>query len=288
VPLGAHMSIAGGVERAIQRGHSIGCETIQIFVANPNRWKGKALAQENIDRFRAAQLETGISPIVAHDKYLINLGSPKAGLWNKSREAFRDELERCEQLRLPYLVMHPGAHMGAGEEAGLKRVANALDLLRGQTAGFHVQVLLETTAGQGTNLGYRFEHLAQIIGLVQDPSWLGVCLDTCHVFAAGYELRTRDGYEETWQQFDEILGLSLLKFVHLNDSKGCLGCRLDRHEQIGQGELGVEPFRFLLNDPRIRHLPMVLETPKGPKMEEDVENLALLRSLINYEEGGQA
>lgn len=282
MPLGAHMSIAGGVDQAIRRGQSIGCETIQMFVTNPNRWRGKALEADEIARFHAAQEETGIRPVIAHDTYLINLGSSDEALWAKSIEAFQDELLRCEQLKLPYLVMHPGAHMDAGEEVGLRRVAEALDILRQRAADFHGQVLLETTAGQGTNLGYRFEQLAQIIAAVQDPGWLGICLDTCHIFGAGYELRTREDYEETLRQFDVILGLERLKCVHLNDSKGCLGCRLDRHEHIGKGELGLEPFRFLLNDPRFCHLPMVLETPKGPQMEEDIENLAILRSLIDH------
>ena len=280
MPLGAHMSTSGGVEQAMRRGQSIGCETIQLFVANPNRWKSPPLEDEDIDRFRTAETETGIRPVVAHDIYLINLGSPDRELWEKSINAFQDELERCARLGLPYLVMHPGSHMGAGDEAGLKRIAAALDILRERAPQVAVKVLLETTAGQGTNVGYRFEHLAQIMALVQDKNWLGVCLDTCHIFGAGYELRTREDYGETWRQFNAVLGLDQLHCIHLNDSKGCLGCRLDRHEHIGKGQLGLQPFRFLLNDPRLRHLPMVLETPKGPDMKEDVENLAVLRSLI--------
>jgi len=274
------MSMSGGIEQAIWRGQSIGCETIQLFVANPNRWKSPPLTDEDIDRFRTAEIETGIRPIVAHDIYLINLGSPEEELWERSINAFQDEVDRCARLKLPYLVMHPGSHMGMGAEACLRRIADALDILRERALHVSVKILLETTAGQGTNVGYRFEHLAEIMALVKDRGWLGVCLDTCHVFGAGYELRTREGYEATWRQFDEILGLDLLGCIHLNDSKGCLGCRLDRHEHIGKGQLGLEPFRFLLNDPRLRHLPMVLETPKGPDMKEDVENLAVLRSLI--------
>jgi len=274
------MSTSGGIEQAIRRGRSIGCETIQLFVTNPNRWKAPPLQDEDLDRFRAAQTETGIEPIVAHDIYLINLGSPEKELWERSINAFQDELERCARLKLPCLVMHPGSHMGSGDEACLRRIADALDILRERAPDVTVKILLETTAGQGTNVGYRFEHLAEIMALVQDKSWLGVCLDTCHVFGAGYELHTPEGYEETWRQFDEILGLGLLGCIHLNDSKGGLGCRLDRHEHIGKGQLGLEPFRLLLNDPRLHHLPMVLETPKGPDMKEDVQNLAVLRSLI--------
>lgn len=278
--LGAHMSIEGGVDQALVRGRSIGCETVQIFVTSPNRWKGKALTEEEIARFRALQAESGIWPVIAHDTYLINLGSPDEELYRKSLEAFQDELERCVRLQLPYLVMHPGSHMGAGEETGLQRIIAALDLLREEVADYRGFVLLETTAGQGHTLGYRFEQLAQIIAGVREPGWLGVCLDTCHAFAAGYELRTPEGYQETWRQFEATLGLERLKCVHLNDSKGCLGCRLDRHAHIGEGQLGLEPFRMLLNDPRFRSLPMVLETPKGPQMAEDVRNLAVLRSLI--------
>ncbi len=278
--LGAHMSTAGGAEKALERGQSIGCETIQVFVTGPSQWKTKVVATEEAERFAAAQHATGIAPVVAHARYLLNLGSPDEALWRRSIEAFWEELQNCQQLQIPGIVLHPGAHMGAGEEAGLQRIAAALDELRQRDTNLPVHVLLENTAGQGTVLGHRFEHLARIMEMVQDPSWLGVCFDTCHAFSAGYELRTAEGFQETWAEFERALGLNRLEFVHLNDAKGCLGCHLDRHEQIGKGQLGLEAFRQILNDKRLRGLPMSLETPKGPEMAEDVENLSILRSLI--------
>ncbi|NLS78128.1 MAG: deoxyribonuclease IV [Chloroflexi bacterium] len=278
--LGAHMSTAGGAEKALERGQSIGCETIQVFVTGPSQWKTKVVATEEAERFAAAQQATGIAPVVAHARYLLNLGSPDEALWRRSIEAFWEELQNCQQLQIPGIVLHPGAHMGAGEEAGLQRIAAALDELRQRDTNLPVHVLLENTAGQGTVLGHRFEHLARIMEMVQDPSWLGVCFDTCHAFSAGYELRTAEGFQETWAEFERALGLNRLEFVHLNDAKGCLGCHLDRHEQIGKGQLGLEAFRQILNDKRLRGLPMSLETPKGPEMAEDVENLSILRSLI--------
>jgi deoxyribonuclease-4 len=280
MPLGAHMSTSGGLEQAILRGKSIGCETIQLFVANPNRWQTKPFKQVDVARFQAIYAENQVRPVIAHDIYLINLGSPDAEMWAKSLAAFEDEVRRCAQLGIPYLVMHPGAHMGAGEKAGLKRIAEALDLVRERVGPVEVMVLLETTAGQGTVLGHHFEQLAEMMALVKEASWLGVCLDTCHVFAAGYDLRTPEGYAQTWDEFERVIGLKRLAFIHLNDSKGCLGCHLDRHEHIGKGQIGLEAFRLLLNDLRLRHLPMCLETPKGPEMQEDIENLAVLRSLI--------
>lgn len=278
--LGAHMSTSGGLDQAILRGKSIGCETIQVFVANPNRWQTKALDPKEVARFQAAYAENQVRPVIAHDIYLINLGSPDPAMWQKSLAAFEDEVRRCAQLGVPYLVMHPGAHMGAGEEAGLKRIAQSLDLVRERVGPVAVKVLLETTAGQGTVLGHHFAQLAEIRTLVADASWLGVCLDTCHAFAAGYDIRTPGGYAQTWDEFERVIGLEHLAFIHLNDSKGCLGCHLDRHEHIGKGQLGLEAFRLLLNDPRWRELPMCLETHKGPEMKEDVENLAVLRSLM--------
>lgn len=275
MPLGAQMSIAGGVDKALLRGWKLGCETIQIFTKNSRQWRARPLDEEEIERFRLNREKTGIAPIIAHDSYLINLGSPKEDLWRRSVAAFVEELARCEALGIPYLVAHPGSHRGAGERAGLRRVADALEEIRARTEGFQVQVLLENTAGQGTSLGYRFEHLAR---LVENNGRLGICFDTCHALAAGYELRTREGYEGTFQELDELLGLHRLKVLHLNDSKGDLGSRVDRHEHIGRGCLGLEPFRILVNDQRFCDLPMILETPKEQGM--DARNLAVLRSLI--------
>ena len=279
--LGAHMSISGGVDRAILRGHEVACETIQIFTRSPRQWRARVLEDEEIARFRRVQEETGIDPVIAHDCYLINLASPEDELWEKSLVVFLEELGHCRDLGIPYLVLHPGSHVGAGEEAGLERVAAALDRARGEIDGSGVKVLLENTAGQGTNLGSTFEQLSALLNTVTDDSWLGVCFDTCHAFAAGHELRTRDGYDATWGKFEELVGLERLMVIHLNDAKGDLGSGLDRHEHIGRGKMGLEPFRMLLNDDRFRDLPMVLETPKGPDLAEDRENLRVLRSLVS-------
>ena len=278
--LGAHQSISGGVEKALARGQEVGCDTIQIFVKTPNRWASKALAEENIAAFRAAVSETGIWPVFGHSIYLVNLATPDDVLWHKSIDALVDDLERCEKLGLPGLVLHPGSHMDSGEEAGIKRVGAALDETHARLPGYSAQVWLEVTAGQGSYLGYTFDQLQAMIDQVKEPERLGVCFDTAHAFAAGYELRTREGYEATWHEFDEILGLDRLKAIHLNDSKKELGSRVDRHEHIGKGLLGLEPFRFLLNDPRFRGIPMTLETEKSKDLSEDKENLAVLRSLV--------
>jgi deoxyribonuclease-4 len=278
--LGAHQSIAGGVEKALARGEEVGCDTIQIFVKSPNRWASKPLDEENIVAFKEAVAVTGIWPVFGHSLYLINLATPDDVLWNKSLDALTDDLERCEQLGLPGLVIHPGSHMGSGEEAGIIRIAAALQEVHTRLPGYQVQVWLETTAGQGAHLGYTFDQLRAMIQGVQEPERLGVCFDTAHAFAAGYELRTREGFEATWVEFDAVLGLERLQAIHLNDSMKDLGSRIDRHEHIGQGLLGLEPFRFLLNDPRFRGIPMTLETEKGPDLAEDKENLAVLRSLI--------
>ena len=280
MPLGAHMSIAGGIHKALERGESIGCECIQLFTANPRQWAARTLPTEDVRQFRRRKAETGIDPVVAHDSYLINLGSPKDELWHKSITAMSAELDRCAKLGIEYLVMHPGSHGGAGELDGTRRIATALDRLLDGSSRSGVTILLETTAGHSSSLGATFEQLAQIIELIERNGRLGVCLDTCHAFAAGHELRTQKGYERTFQELDEIVGLSRLKLFHLNDSKRDLGSHVDRHEHIGQGFLGTKPFRMLLNDPRFRSVPMILETPKGKDMRADVENLALLRSLI--------
>jgi deoxyribonuclease-4 len=278
--LGAHQSIAGGVEKALVRGLEVGCDTIQIFVKSPNRWVSKPLAEENVLAFKEAVAETEIWPVFAHSLYLVNLATTDEALWLKSLDALTDDLERCERLGLPGLVVHPGSHKGAGEEAGIDRVAAALDEVHARLPGYEVQVWLETTAGQGAHLGYTFGQLRAMVDGVVQPERLGICFDTAHAFAAGYELRTREGFEATWAEFNEVVGLPRLKAIHLNDSKKELGSRVDRHEHIGQGLLGLEPFRFLLNDPRFLGVPMTLETEKGPDLAEDRENLETLRSLI--------
>ncbi len=273
------MSIAGTVDQAIDRGREVGCDTIQIFTRTPRQWKMREFTPEEIEEFKRKRGEAGISPAFAHDTYLINLGSPDEELWRRSIEVFEDELARCDLLGLPFLVVRPGSHVGQGEEAGLARVAQALSLVLARRPGYQAQIVLEITAGQGDTLGYTFQQLAHLISLTEGGEALGVCFDTCHALAAGYEIRTPQGYEATFQELDQTIGLERLRAFHLNDSKGDLNSLLDRHEHIGKGRLGLAPFRLILNDHRFSHLPMVLETPKGPKMEEDKENLATLRSL---------
>jgi deoxyribonuclease-4 len=282
--LGAHQSIAGGLHRALERGREVGCDTIQIFCKNPNRWASPALDDEAIAAFHAMVNETGIAPVFAHAIYLINLATGDDVLWQKSIDAVVDDLSRCEQLDLPGLVLHPGSHKGSGEEAGLVRITAALDEVHRRLPGYRAQVWLENTAGQGDQLGHTFAQLRAMVDGVGAPERLGVCFDTAHAFAAGYDLRTRAGYEATWNEFDAVLGLQRLKAIHLNDSKRELDSRVDRHEHIGRGELGLDPFRFLLNDPRFRGIPMTLETPKGRDLAEDKENLRVLRSLVADDE----
>ena len=278
--LGAHESIAGGVSKAFDRAESVGCDAMQIFTKNNNRWSAKPLDPKEIERFHKRQEETGIRPVVAHDSYLINLGTPKDDLWEKSIAAFIDELERAEALGIPYLVMHPGSHTGSGEEAGLRRIAEGLDRAHAATEGFRVMTLTEITAGQGTNLGYTFEQLAAIRAMIDHPERVGICFDTCHALAAGYEFRDRESYERMWDEFDRIIGLERLKVFHLNDSQKDVGSHVDRHAHIGHGMLGLDPFRMILNVPRFDGLPGLLETPKSKDLHEDVDNLRTLRSLV--------
>ena len=280
MPFGAHMSIAGGVSRAFARGRQVGCETMQIFCKNERQWEAQPLTEEEIAAFHAEHARSGIDPVFVHAAYLINLASPDPARWERSMTACADELERCARLGVPYLVLHPGSHMGSGEEAGLVRVATALNRLFASGAGAGTVVLLETTAGQGTALGHRFEHLARLYELSDYEQRLGICVDTCHMFAAGYDIRSPQTYGETFAALDRLIGLDRVKCFHLNDSQGELGSHVDRHTHIGQGRIGLEAFRLLVNDPRFRQVPMILETPRGEDMAEDVENLTLLRSLI--------
>jgi len=277
--LGAHMSISGGPAKALRRGQSVGCETIQIFTRNASQWRSKDLTEEQISDFAEARSESGLHPIIAHSSYLINLASPNDALWHKSWDALVVELLRCHLLQIRAYVLHPGAHTGSGEKAGLQRVAQSLtDALRA-TEGTETMVLLETTAGQGSSLGYSFEHLAWLLEHVKPASRLGVCFDTAHAFAAGYDFRDAEQYAAMWQRFDDLIGIDRLGVVHLNDSKRELGSHVDRHTHIGEGYIGVEAFRRLVNDPALAHVPMILETPKGPDLAEDIRNLGVLRGL---------
>jgi len=274
------MSIAGGLYHAPHHGKAATCDTVQIFTKQSNQWRAKPLTDEDVEKFWTAQKDTGVSVACAHNSYLINLASPKDELYDQSRLSMREEIERCDRLGIPSLVMHPGSHVGSGEETGMKRIAKAINSLFEALPDSKTVLLLESTSGQGTNLGYRFEQLAAIIRMVEDGARLGVCLDTCHIFSAGYPLGERKDYLATLKSFDEIIGLKRLQIIHMNDSKKPFGERKDRHEQIGQGELGLEAFRNIMNDRRLNRVPKILETPKGEDLKEDIENLALLRSLI--------
>jgi deoxyribonuclease-4 len=276
------MSVAGGYYRAAEAGKRVGCDCIQIFTKNNNQWRARPIAPDDAQRFRQTVSELGLQHPIAHDSYLINLAAPDDELWRKSIDAFIDELQRAELLGLAYVVAHPGAYTSSSEEVGLARIVAALDEVHSQTRGLKVRALLETTAGQGTNLGWRFEHLATILAGVRDPERLGVCLDTCHVFAAGYPLASTNDYQATFKALENLIGLEQIKAFHLNDSQRELGSRVDRHAHIGEGKLGLDPFRHLLNDERFAETPMYLETPKGQEdgVDLDAKNLATLRGLI--------
>ena len=278
--LGAHMSIAGGLHKALERGQSIGCETIQLFTRNSNRWKSKPRTPEDLALYRETLARTDIDPVVAHAIYLINLASPDDAVRAKSNDAIDEELARCHEAGIPYLVLHPGSHKGTGLERGIARIAAGLNRAYAAHPEYTVITLLENTAGQGDTIGRSFEELASIAEQVEDPAHVGYCFDTAHGLASGYELRTVQGYEDTFARFERLLGLQRLFCLHLNDSKYDLNEGRDRHTHIGQGYLGLEPFRLILNDPRLVDMPMLLETPKGKDLQEDVENLALLHSLI--------
>jgi deoxyribonuclease IV len=275
--LGAHMSIAGGAYNAFLEGEKLDCTTIQIFTKSSNQWRAKELSDEEVARFHAEQKRTGIKPVIAHDSYLINLGSQDDALVAKSREAFLHELERCEKLKIPYLVTHPGSHTGKGEEWGISRIAESLDWVHERSEGFKVMVALETTAGQGAHLGYKFEQIAAMMDQCKNPERVRVCIDTCHIFAAGYDISTEAGYKSTITDFDRIIGLKNLVAIHLNDSKKGLGSKVDRHENIGKGEIGLKAFTMIMQDKRFDKIPKLLETPKENDM--DVVNLGLLRKL---------
>ncbi|MBI3839569.1 MAG: deoxyribonuclease IV [Planctomycetia bacterium] len=276
------MSIAGGYVRAVELAHDSGCECVQLFTKNNNQWRAKDLTGEDAEKFQSALARLGIGHPIAHDSYLINLASPDEALWTKSVDALAMELLRAEKLGIPYVVAHPGAYTDSSESQGIERIIGALDAIHRQTAGIQSRVLLENTAGQGTCLGWRFEHLGDILRRVAEPERLGVCLDTCHALAAGYPLETRGQYEATIAALDQAVGLERVKAIHLNDSKQPLGSRVDRHEHIGRGKLGIESFRHLLNDRRFRDTPMYLETPKEQEAGEemDIVNLRVLRGLI--------
>jgi deoxyribonuclease-4 len=274
--LGAHMSIEGGVSQALVRGQKLGCTTIQLFTRNARQWRAPVLADDEVDKFFAECRGRRIAPVVAHGNYLVNLASSNRAIWRKSFSGFLEDLTRSERLGLPCLIIHPGSNARSHDD-GIKRVAEALNLAHDKTR--RTVVALETTAGQGHCLGGDFEDLAAILALVEDPTRIGACFDTCHVFAAGHDIRTPDGYRAVLRQFDHIIGLARLRAFHVNDSLGDLGSRLDRHQHIGRGRLGLTAFRCLMTDQRFALVPKILETPKGRSDYWDRRNLGLLRKL---------
>lgn len=280
--LGAHVSIAGGTDRAFRRAERNGCSALQIFTKNANQWKARPIPESEAHAFRQAWQESSIGPVIAHDAYLINLASPKQGVWEKSKAALRDEIERCALLGIPALVMHPGAHLGAGEQAGIERIRMAFAEILPETTS-KVRILLENTAGQGSCIGYDFKHLADIME-GQDDQRFGVCFDTCHAHAAGYDLSSAGGYAETMDVFDRLIGVERLFAFHLNDCLRERGSRIDRHAHIGQGTIGLAGFACLMQDARFVDRPMILETPKGEDEQMDRINLGLLRELASGEQ----
>ncbi len=278
--LGAHMSIAGGMDKAIERGASLSCTAIQVFTKNSNQWNGKPFTEDEISRFHDLRKKSCIKQVIAHDSYLINLASGNHELRERSVNALIIEIDRCRILEIPYIVIHPGAHLEIGEDEGIKNIIDSLDIICAKTDGWGVDIALETTAGQGTNIGYRFDHLSRIIDGVKNTDRIKTCIDTCHIFAAGYEIRTQEGYDEVINEFNKLIGLDRLACIHLNDSKKGFESRVDRHEHIGKGFIGKECFRFIMNDKRFRNIAKIIETPKGKDMREDKLNLKCLRKMI--------
>jgi deoxyribonuclease-4 len=280
---GAHLSVAGGLHRAFDAAVATGCDCMQIFVKNQRQWQARPLSAEQIRAFRAAGQQTGVAPVVAHASYLLNLASPRAVGRRRSIAALVNELRRCAALGVPYLVVHPGAHLGDGIAAGIRRIAASLDDVHARTPGCATMILLETTAGQGTTIGHEFAHLAAIISAVKEPPRVGVCLDTCHLFAAGYNLADAADYARTIDELDRLVGLDRVRCIHVNDSKHPCGSRKDRHEHITKGCLGRAAFARLIADPRLAAVPKIIETPKGEDSrgrDLDRVNLRRLRSMI--------
>lgn len=278
--LGAHMSIKGGVHKAIERANSIGCTALQLFTTNARGWAPKTINDQAAGMFREKAADFGPDKILSHDSYLINLASPKKDILLKSIKAFGQEVKRCDLLGIRYLVMHPGSALHSPKEKALDTISRSFDEIFQSNPKSGVTVLIEITAGQGTALGSNFEEIAAIFDRVKEPERFGVCLDTCHAFAAGYDISNKKGWQKTFRDFAKVIDLERLKAFHVNDSKKELGSRVDRHEHIGKGTIGLEAFRLLMNDRKFKNLPMTLETPKGEDLAEDVENLKLLKSLI--------
>lgn len=276
--LGAHVSTAGGVSKGPQNAQKLGIPAIQIFSKNQHQWFAAPYSDDELEKWQRFVRECGVTHAVAHAAYLINLCAPVVETLEKSRRAYLDELQRADQLGLIGVVLHPGSHMKVGEESGIRLIADSLKGILDKHPDGKAKILLEVTAGQGTNLGYRFEQIAELLRLIGAPSRTGVCLDTCHIHAAGYDWTSESGYSEVFDSFDKVVGLDKIACFHLNDSKKALGSRVDRHEDIGKGEIGAEPFKRLLADPRFADVPGLLETPG--ELEDYVRNLAVVKGLL--------
>ncbi len=277
--IGAHESIAGGMHMAVERAERAGCRVLQVFTRNSNQWHARAPAAKDIENYKTALSKSRVRTVVAHDSYLINLCALNPVTLQKSREALVDEIHRCEALGIGLLNFHPGSHMGAGENDGIRLIIESLNAVHALTPGSTVLSVIETTAGQGTSIGYRFDHLKSIIDGVDDPERMRVCIDTCHVFAAGYDISIRRGYDAMMTEFERVIGFPRLAAIHVNDSLKPCGSRVDRHEHIGKGKIGTDGFRFLMQDDRLKSVPKILETPKGDDLREDIMNLRILRRL---------
>jgi deoxyribonuclease-4 len=279
--LGAHFSIAKGLDNAVYTAQKYGCNALQLFTKNATTWKERELTRDDIDRFDLAREKTGITEIASHTSYLINLAAIEKKKYAMSKKALEKELIRSSMLGIPYVVLHPGAHMGSGETEGIKRIAETANEIFDAEPDITTRLLLVTTAGQGTSVGCRFEHLREILDRIENTEHIGVCLDTCHILAAGYDIRTLESYRKTMAAFDSIIGLNRLRFIHLNDSKKDLGSKVDRHEIIGRGLIGVDAFGYIMNDQRLCNIPKIIETPKGKDGTDwDRINLETLRKLI--------
>lgn len=275
------MSVSGGVHKSLERGASAGCEIVQIFVKNNMQWFGRPHPPADVAKFKEEQKRLKLACVFGHTGYLINLGAGPGDNRDRSIQSLIQEITFAEALGLPFLVLHPGAHVGAGEEEGMKRIVTGLNEVFKETKKAKVRIALENTAGQGSCLGYKIEHLAEIYDRVNNPARLGICIDTCHLFASGYDIRTKDGWDKTIRTIDKLIGRKEILAFHLNDSKTELGSRVDRHDHIGRGKLGLEAFRHVVNDDRFKNTPGCLETHKSEDLHEDRENLATLRSLVN-------
>jgi deoxyribonuclease-4 len=279
--IGAHLSIAKGLHRALYKARAYGCTALQIFTKNASTWKERTLDQDDIDRFHQARKETNVIDIVSHTSYLINLATPEKKKFVLSYNALVNELMRSSMLDIPFIVLHPGAHMGKGVEKGIEKIAAGINDVFAQTPGIKTRLLFETTAGQGSGIGHTFEQLASIMDKIENQDRCGICLDTSHIFAAGYDIRTEKSYGKTINMFDAIIGINNLYAIHLNDSKKALGSRVDRHEHIGEGYIGMNMFKLLMNDKRFKDIPKIIETPKiKDGRDADEINLNRLRSLI--------